>query len=193
MNAKIFLLMSLFSLSCVTSKEQEVTLADGVSEDQEYSTIYEKTTSKYEVIKDFETRIVIHTTVLTPEFRKALSDRYQRIFNEPEPVLEEASNNAGFFITLYTSDKELNDLSNKQLWSVQLNSQNQTRSPVLVKYLSDKPRWRPFFSGISPWSREYLVLFEAPRGGIGSSSKMVSENPVKLILSNSDGRITMSW
>ena len=189
----VLLIMTLFAAGCVTSTEKEVKLAESIEEDTDYAKVYDKVTSKYEVIKNFETRIVIHTTALTSEFRRALGDRYQKIFNEPEPILEEASNNAGFFVSLYTANKELNDLNNKQLWTIQLDSDNHLKAPVLVKFLSDKPRWEPFFSGISPWSREYLVLFESSQISSNSNSQMLSPKSVKLILSNSDGRISMGW
>ena len=99
MNAKIFLLMSLFSLSCVTSKEQEVTLADGVSEDQEYSTIYEKTTSKYEVIEQCLRRL----EVCTPQramFRQILEEiLYRNLAADISRKLQMADGQDGRFLS----------------------------------------------------------------------------------------------
>jgi hypothetical protein len=184
----------LFSLlGCVSSKEQEIKLAPSINEDSQYANIYRKVTKKYEVIKNFETRVVAQITLLTKDFREALGARYQRIFNEPEPILSEATNKAGVFISIYTSNKDLNHLGDKQLWTVQLDANNQLATPVLIKNLANKPRWKPFFGGISPWTKEYLVLFDQSSPAITGLSQMVSPKTLRLILSNADGQINANW
>ena len=175
---------------CLTSQEKEIAIVPAIDKDTAFIKTYHQSTREYEVIHNFETKFTVKATILDHHIRRAISDRYQRIFNDPEPILREVSNKTGFFIVLYTADSEMHDLANKNLWNVQLQQKGSLISPILVKHLTNKQRWKPFFKHISPWSHEFLVLFETQNQ---NSTENQSDPGMKLILSNPDGRVTAEW
>lgn len=178
--------------ACITSTDDDVTIQPAIEDDSIYVSAYNKATSQYEVINNFETKYIIQTTLLSSAFREAFASRYQSLYNEPQPVLNEASQKTGFFVSIYTADDELKNLADNSLWNIQLIKSNKTLKPVKVEKLREKTRWRPFFKGISPWSEEYLVLFDTPAPNTGDQD-LVYQNKAKLVFSNQDGRVTVSW
>lgn len=179
-------------LGCVTSVQKGVTVHQAAPEDPAYSKALDKVTAQYEVIKNFETRYELQATALTLDFRKALAERYERIFDERQPVLGEASDKLAFFVSLYTMNKDVNDLTDQHLWNVQLVNGATPTKPFKIERLSRKERWQPFFPYISPWSKEYLVIFDAPAGG-DSSEEFLKKSQIQLIFTNADGKVSMNW
>lgn len=177
---------------CVTSVEKEVDIHPSVQGDKEYAQTLKKSTGQYQVISNFENRYELFATVLTQEFRNALATRYETLYNEKQPLLEEASDKLAFFVSVYTANKEVRDIRDADLWNVQLESDGHIQKPVAIKYVSKKERWQPFFDYISPWSREYLVLFEIPAAGM-PSDEFVRSAKTKLIFTNADGKVTIHW
>lgn len=191
-NVSILLLNSLLLAGCVTSVESEVDIHKTVYQDKDYNNAYTKASNHFQVITNFETRYELHGTILSQPFRNALAKRYEDLFGEPQPMLEETSNKLGFFVSLYTMNKDINDLSDQDLWNIQLTQNGKTYKPVTIKKLSKKERWQPFFAYMTPWSKEYLLLFDMPEGGIPSDD-MVKSNPLKLVLTNADARVAIAW
>jgi hypothetical protein len=179
----------LLAQSCVTSVENEVNINDSVDEDSEYFDVYKKHTQVNEIIDNFETRNIIAITAVTKEFRNAFAARHKRLFNEEQPILEETSAKSGFFVSVYAPTKVANDLANNDIWNIQLVSGDQTYKPSVIKRLSPKERWQPFFKSVSPWSSEFLVVFEeAPV----QSDRMVNKSASTLIFSNSNAKISFN-
>ena len=115
-----FLCLNIFLPGCIHSSDDDVVIHEAPGEDEPYDDIYEESTSQFDVIRDFETRYKIHSTMLSRRFLAAFSNRYNKLFNEPQPVLEEASQKTSFFVSLYTANRELLDLSDDQTWNIQL-------------------------------------------------------------------------
>ncbi|MGE0174268.1 MAG: hypothetical protein AB7T49_15835 [Oligoflexales bacterium] len=179
----------LLAQGCITSVEDEVDLNPSIDEDNEYDDIYKKHTQTNEIIDNFEVRNIITITAVTQEFRNAFAKRHKRLFNEEQPILEEASTKSGFFVSVYANSKVANDLSNTTLWNIQLITGDQTYKPTIVRRLTPKERWTPFFKSISPWSQEYLLIFEdAP----ATSDRLVNKSQTKLIFSNSNAKISFN-
>lgn len=183
---------SLLLSQCVTSGEEGVTINPTVYEDDAYEDVYKKNTAQYKVITNFENRYEVYTTYLSQEFRNALGARYQRLFDERQPILEETGNKLGFFVSLYTMNKDVNDLTDQDLWNVILEENGQAKKPVVIKKLSKKERWAPFFPYITPWSKEYLILFEIPASGVPSED-FVKQSKIRLIFTNADGKVAIRW
>jgi len=180
------------STGCVYSKESSVSLQDDASSDKKYDHVHERATMNAEIIKDFETRYQVSTTYLSPEFRNAFAQRYERVYREPEPVLQEASAKAGFFVTLFSPDSTGYDLTDTHTWTIHLKSGDKLLKPVLVKKLHEKERWQPFFRNVHKWSKEYLVLFETPSVQTNSPD-MVAKESLTLEISNADAHVDMKW
>jgi hypothetical protein len=101
----------------------------------------------------------VRASFLDREMMKALAQRHQEIFGEGQGMLL-PEGKIGFFISLYTPNRENNHLSDKDLWNIQLSLHDQTLSPSSIKRLDQKHKWDSFFEGLSVWSREYLVVFD---------------------------------
>lgn len=188
----LVLAISLLPLACVTSPEDEVSFPPSISEDTDYQVAYDDATSYYEIINNFETKFTVQTTLLSSKFRSAFAKRYQKLYNEEQPILNEASQRTAFFISIYTANEDLNNIGDANLWTIQLNKGQQTLRPTKIEKLRDKDRWRPFFTEITPWSREFLVLFDSPAPSSGDQDLVITKES-RLVLSNQDGRVTITW
>lgn len=177
---------------CVVSVESAVDLNTPVEDDRPFMKAYEQSSHTYRVINDFETRYTLTATYLSPEFRTAFARRYEQLFKEPQPVLEEASSKAGFFVTIFSPTSSASELSDNQLWNIQMEVRDQKLKPVLVRRLRDKERWTPFFKDVTPWSKEYLVLFDTP-SVTPSSPDLVEKTPINLNFANADAHVKFSW
>lgn len=184
--------LCVFVSSCFTTLEEEVTLHSSPEGDTEYYQVYTKVTSNYEIIKNFETHYTLYSTFLNRAFLKALSSRYQRIFNEPQPILEEVSDKFGFFVSVYSANREKKDLTDNTIWNIQLKTDDKVKKPILIKHLPRKERWKPFFKGISPWSREYLILFKKSSAHL-SSDKLLRKTRNVLVISSSEAKVEIEF
>lgn len=186
------LLVAATTLSCVQTLSSNVDLNTPVEDDRPYMKSYDASTHTHKVIKDFETRYIITATYLSPDFRTAFAKRYEQLYKDPQPVLDEASGKAGFFVTFFSPTNDGYDLENTQLWNIQMEIRDQKLKPVLVRRLRDKERWTPFFADVSPWSKEYLVLFDTP-SVTPSSPDLVEKNPITLNFANADAHVKFNW
>lgn len=184
-------LLSILSLSCI-SPQGGVQSNLTIKEDKTYFPVYQKHTQKFEVIKNFKTHHIIQVTLLHPEFLKQFSDRYKRLYNDNKPIFEDDfSKKYGFFISAYSHNREISDLADNNYWNIALKDKNKLITPFLVKELTTKEKWKPFFTELTPWSREYLVIFDLPMT-YRQSDLMV--NPSKqLFISSSHGKITAKY
>ncbi len=178
--------------SCVSSQEHEVELALHAYDDLKYYDAYTKNTSNYEVIKNFETKFRIHATLLSGEFRQAIASRYQKIYAETQPILGEATDKTGFFVSLYVADDEQDDLRDHRLWNIFLETESGKFSPILIKKLGKKARWKTFFPAVDLWTHEYLVLFDLPNRQ-SNKQQLVKETSTKLVVANGAGKVLMEW
>ena len=161
-----------------------------VPEDTAYFKIYTESSQQFDFIDKFETKFKIHITQLTPAFRRALAKRHEQIFLEPQPLLTEASQKLAFFVTIYSKDHNLTDISDERLWTLQLRTGSSILKPSLIKPLAPKERWVSFFPDINVWSTEYLILFDvAPAVNQPDALTAVSE----FILASPEGSITSRW
>ena len=178
---------------CISTADDNVSFPAPAAEDPSYNSSYRSSTANYQVIENFETRFIVHSTILTKEFLQSFAKRYQTIFNEPQPILGEATSKLGFFVTIFTPDREMSDLDDERLWNIQLQQeQGPLLKPDLVRKMKPKERWSPFFPAISKWSKEYLILFDSPTQAISTIDTVRGTN-TKLILSNPDGQVKIHW
>ncbi len=175
--------------SCVSSPGPDARLPLYPSEDSAYWPHYETASRQIEVVKNFETRHQIVASYLTPDFRAAIAERYRSIFNDQKPVFEAATDSTGFFVSVYSANRNLEDLSNSELWNITLQVKEGTLRPTRIQRLVPKELWSAFFPTISPWSQEYLILFKLPVMAPESGSPQ----GLTLNLSAPDGSAHASW
>jgi len=181
----------LWGSGCVTSWDDSVAIHHRPEDDKEYFEAYLKATRDDKVFVNFETRYTMSITYLSPDFRQAFAKRFESLFGSPQPFLDDASSKLGFFISVFSPDDDKHDLKDEQLWHTKMMIGETVYRPTLIKRLSKKERWRPFFSNVHNWSYEYLVLFDTPT--IALSANTLKERSITLSLSNSDARIAQTW
>lgn len=181
----------LFLPACLSTIDStKLQIPSPVADDEAYNKAYGDATVRYDVVHHFETKYKISITYLNDNFRQALATRHENIFHEPQPVLTEASQKTGFFVSIYSQDRALSDLSDPRLWTVQLKVGNSILKPATIKTLSPKERWAAFFPEISLWSNEYVILFDqAPPSNQPDSTSFSME----LVLSSPTGSISSRW
>ncbi len=182
---------NIFIFGCISSAGPNNIVHENPAEDENYDKNYEKSTSHAELVKNFETHFIIYATRLNTSFRSSLAKRYLKLFNEPQPILAELSAKSGFFVSVYTRNRDKRNLADQHIWNIQLSKGGEKVNPTTIRYLKDKSRWQPFFKDISPWSREYLVIFDIDTGT--KDEKLAVDGASQLLFSNSDGRAIFNW
>lgn len=186
-------LFSIFflSVSCIYSIDSSVELNPSVEQDSEYVDQLEQSSRKAQVINNFETKYKLVVTYLSPQFREALTNRIEKIYNVKEPFLTETDNSTGFFVSIFSSNDDTLQLSDERLWNVTLTTQSGKHKPKVIRRISDKERWKPFFNQINTWTEEYLVLFDVP--STKGESKLVDQGILRLLLSNAEAKVKLEW
>jgi hypothetical protein len=179
--------------ACISSIDKGVEENERPHEDENYYKKYQNATRGGDIISRLDILYRIHATYLSPEFRAALVDRTGRIYMEDAgAAFQEASAKAGFIVTVYGLDRETVDLTNVGHWTILFENKEGPVKPVLVKKISDKVRWRNFFETITPWTQDYLVVFD--KTAVNPNAENLVEKPMtRLTLANGDGRIQMNW
>lgn len=176
--------------ACQTTNDEGVETATAIEADTDYYSSYTKATRSKTVHDEFKTRFSITSTFLTTDFRNAMAKRHLELFQESQPVLGEASDKAGFFISAHVSNEDLADLRDERLWNIFVDSPSGPIQPVLIKKLREKEQWKAFFPEVNLWTEEYLVLFDS---SFGDSEKLVQKDAVRLMISNRHAKVSFNW
>lgn len=164
-----------------------------IEQDADYRTTVDRFTERFEIINNFKTDNILQVTLLHPKLMRKISARHKQLFQDEKDVLPGASDKFSFVMSLYSRDANTDDLSNKNYWNVQIFHRGQTYEPVLVEELKAKSRWTPFFPHINPWTREFLVVFDAPLVAMPQKAKMVKQDATILRVSAATGKIAVPY
>lgn len=181
------LLFSFLLSACLTSPDPEASYPLAAQDDKPYFAAYQQVSKRVDVINNFETKFTVDASHLTTAFRQAMATRYEHIFKDKEPALAEAASKTGIFVSVYTSNRELSELSRRDLWTIFLEGNGQKIAPTTIQRLSPKERWAPFFPAISPWSQDYLLLFDVPPAAGDAPSSLV------LSMASPDGSVRIEF
>ncbi len=189
------LTLSLLSMvsSCVTSVDSGVDVADRLFEDKDYYPKYKAATRGGDVIVKFDMQYRIHATYLSPEFRSSLVKRVEKLYlQDAGGAFQEASSKAGFIVTVYGLDRDSVDLTNTNHWTLLFESKEGVVKPILVKRINDKIRWRNFFETMTPWTTDYLLVFD--RTAVNPNAENLVEKPMtRLTLANGLSHVQLNW
>lgn len=194
----LFLISSILSFgttSCIYSVEEDIKVTPAPADDTHYGAALKKATKSRTVFKEFETRYQVTATYLSPEFRTAFAKRIERVYIKSELNLSEASEKAGFFISIHSPEDDRVDLTNPHHWTVVMENNANSKTlikPILIKKLHDKERWRAYFDGVTEWTSEYLVVFDFPSTDT-NTSQLVNKTSISLTFANADAQVTLSW
>ncbi|MFK7825358.1 MAG: hypothetical protein AB8G05_14480 [Oligoflexales bacterium] len=197
MIARSLLILLVFVNSCshsptTSGSNVAIKLHPSLNDDYAYLEILEKDTRSTEVYDNFETKFHIHATYLSPQFRRAFDKRLSYLMKEAPFSLGEASSNTGFFISVFAPEDKRVNLNNQNLWTISMKNKNKKYFPTVVRALSDKERWEVFFSHVNKWSKEFIIMFDVP-SITPQSPDLVAKDQLKLLLSNSDASVMMTW
>ncbi len=179
--------------SCVSSVDPGVEVADPPHDDRDYYPKYQAATRGGDMIVKFDIHYRVHATYLSPEFRSALVKRLEKLYlQDAAGAFQEASSKAGFIVTVYGLDRDSVDLTNTNHWTLLFESKEGPVKPILVKKISDKIRWRNFFETMTPWTTDYLVVFD--RTAVNPNADNLVEKPMtRVTFANGIGRIQLNW
>lgn len=191
---KIFLsVLAVASLpTCVSSVDPGFELSHPLADDKDYYTSYQAATRGGDLIRNFGLEYRIHATYLYPEFRSSLAKRLQRLYIQDAGAFVEADSKSGFMVTIFGSDRDSTDLANTNHWTLLLEGKDGSTRPVLVRKITDKRRWRNFFENITPWSVEYLVVFDTPAAN-PNAANLVEKPHAKFVIATAEGKIALNW
>jgi hypothetical protein len=189
--AVFFLVCNL--LVCCVSPGASIALNDGPEDDKDYSTVLKESTRSAQIYDNFATRYHISATHLSPRFKTAFTQRLERLFTESSPSLDETGSRTGFFVSVFAPDSKVGDIDDPQLWKIFLIVDSENRqAPSLIKRLTPKDRWVPFFPSVTTWSKDFLIVFDTPNI-TPNATDLVEKKPLQLLFANSDARVHMDW
>jgi hypothetical protein len=185
------------SLSCALAiigctNNASIEMNKTIFEDQDYHKAHAEASRSAEIYRDFESRYRVSATYLSPRFRAAFATRLKDLFTQEFASFDEASKNAGFFVSIESPDENEIDLNDSHLWTILMEIGGSKQKPVLIKRVTQKERWSPFFSAINKWSREYIIVFDSTPVS-PNDPDMVDKKSVQLTLANSDAKVSMEW
>lgn len=178
--------------ACVYSVESDVSIAPTPEDDADYAKVLDKSTQTRTVFKDFETRYAVTATYLSPEFLSAFGKRMEKVYKKGEGPWQEAQGKAAFFVSVSSPEDDRTDLANPNHWTVLMGGKEGAMKPILVKRLNDKERWRAFFYSVTGWTKEFLIVFDAPAVN-ANSPELVEKTSINLTFANADGQVNLTW
>lgn len=166
-----------------------------------YTRITESLTRTREVHDGIDTRFILCATWLSPEWARAFSEEYARIYyldaERTEQVVSRrraaSESQVRFFVALFTPDEKTNDLEKPDtLWSLRLvGADERDFRPVEVRKSDLRPEEvARFFPYAGAWFRAYEVGF--PKEAASAAPKPGAPR-LKLVLSGVQGRAVLAW
>ena len=153
--------------------------------DRNYASTYRSSTRTSRVYRGFEHQFSVNATHLSPAFLQAFRDRHRLLAGEQDDML---ANNThprqdAFLVSLATPT--YSDLRDYLTWTVRLRNGDNSSDPVFIKKIHNKDKLELFFHNVTPWSSEYLLVFDSP--------PQHHVDPLQLVLGNSRAKVRLSW
>lgn len=193
----------LFSIFCMFVSVQCTSTSSGGSQadvprspaaDSDYAPIEKKWTREVHVYKDFQKRVDAFALLFTDEMRRAFATRWQSLHGNQITSLEDlGQGKLGIVVSAFTPEFPYSKLDDAKIWGIQLSWGEQKFSPSLVKHLSQKAQFEPYFSFVNFWSREYLLLFDVNPSTEPSQAAMVVPTQVTLQLKSALAAVEFVW
>lgn len=153
-----------------------------ISSDRSYVHAYRSSTRTSRVYRNFEHQFSINATHLSPAFLQAFRDRHRLLSADRSDIFaDRAARQTAFLISLATPRPA--DLRDYLTWTVRLHDGDNRLDPVVIKKIGNKDKLELFFQNVTPWSNEYLLVFDPPP----------HPGPLQLVLGNARARVRLSW
>ncbi len=167
-----------------------------------YARTTEAFTRTKEVHDGLDTRFILSSTWLSPEWLRAFSEEYANIYyldaGRKEQMIDrwrgESERYERFFVALFTPDDRTNDLDKEgTLWTLHLvRADEMDFEPVYVRKTPLRPEEVSlFFPYSSTWYRAYEVAF--PKDAGEKVEAKAGAPRFKMVLSGVQGRAVLVW
>ncbi len=189
---KLLMIIAVFcSQGVACTHNSEVTLSESIGSDSEYQEALKKTHREELVVRDLETKNILNVTKLDPSFLEAFRKRAKKVYSTDDfTMLKDIENKTAFFVSVYCDEMDRCNLSNKNLWTIQLKSPSSDVTPAIVRQMSNKGQWEQFFPGITSWSNDFLVIFDAKNAG---QAEQLTDSNIELLFANAYANIRFKW
>ena len=162
-------------------------------QDEAYSEQLDHSSRSAKVYIDFETKFIIYTTFLSPDFQSQMGRRLKELFSQKAIDFQPTSAEHAFLVSVFSPDEDVSRLNNTDLWTILMKGDAFERAPKSIRELEDKHRWTPLFPYIHKWSREYLLVFEGSSETPTDDAALIEPDRLSLVFSNADARVSMTW
>lgn len=180
-------LFLVFTTSCVTKSKHEVITIHHVGEDPDYQKTLSNFTRKVSVFDGVDTVYYLNVTFFSQPFIEAFSKNLNSETSSHPPVLAGIIKKTNFFVSVFSPNKDANDLSEPKLWTVNLKFQGQTYKPQSIVIQKKKAEWNMYFPYINNWSSDFIVSFDLP------IEATQTKNTMELSISNSEARTDLKF
>ena len=186
----LILIISIFSFaSCHTLEESSGVSTSFVhkNEQKPYNQTLEKNLRTTTVYYNYETLYVVSASMLSSQFYEALSNRVRDHYQSMD-VLKNFTINSTVFLSIFSPDYELNDVSNNRIWELFLEIDGRKYPVKSVRKVKEKGAWYSFFPYINNWTTDFIITFDIPE-----SEKLPATSNFIFTMVNSQTRTTMRW
>lgn len=170
--------------ACLHRIDHRVEALPDITSDRGYANIYRSATRTSRVYRGLEHQFSVNATHLSTAFLQAFRDRHRLLTDNHDDIF---GNNArlqtAFLVSLATPIPS--DLRDYLTWTVQLRKGEKSTDPISIRKIRNKNKLELFFRNVTPWSSEYLLVFDPP--------SHQQTNPLQLVVGNSRARVRLSW
>ena len=171
--------------ACLHRIDHRVKTLPDLNSDHNYAHAYRSSTRASRVYRYFEHQFSVNATHLSPAFLQAFRTRHRVLADEHHDMFTSSMphRQTAFLVSLATPNPA--DLRDYLTWTVQLRNGDSSADPIVIKKIHNKDKLELFFRNITPWSNEYLLVFDPP--------PHPHTHPLQLVLGNTRARVQLSW
>lgn len=171
--------------ACLHRLDHRVEALPDIGSDHRYTSVYDNATRTSRVYRGFEHQFSVNATHLSPAFLQAFRARHRLLSDNHDDIFTRSAQHrqTAFLVSLATPRPA--DLRDYLRWTVRLHNGESSADPVVIKKIRNKDKLELFFRNVTPWSREYLLVFE--------SLPQTHADRLQLVLGNSRARVQLSW
>jgi hypothetical protein len=161
--------MATLLLSCAGCETSSSNNVEGVSisvypevEKTPYGAALRTYSRKASALNGFDTLYYLHATYLADPFKQEFEKRRKNILGDKDSPFMPAQGKVAVFVSVYSPTRELNDMTDPKLWTLELQTEAGTVMAKTVTKMKNKYEWQSYFPYIDSWSSEFLVVFDVP-------------------------------
>ena len=163
--------------------DKRVETLPSIQKDGVYARVYKHSTRASRVYRNLVHQFSVKATHLSDVFLEAFRQRHSQIASKTDDIFtqhEQQQRQIAFLVTIESPNGK--DLEDHLFWTVRLQTGKTILEPIAIKKVRNKPKLELFFQGITPWSKEYLLVF-----------KPTEIKDMRLMLGNSRAKVGLDF